>query len=166
MPESRVTRRAFVVGGLVSATAVGVAGWFGRGGQGAAAARRGAQRFLHVSRLVTGVDDLPEALAPVYLAKLEALDLPMRPSELADLGASATNLGELERAAFRMPGGRECAGQVAAAWWSGFVPVAGGGSEVVTYVDALVWRGMPFARPSSECLGKTGAWAKPGRLAA
>ena len=166
MPESRLTRRAFVGVGLGTAAAVGVAGWFGRGGQGAAAARRELQHFLHVSRLVTGVGDLPEPLAPVYLGKLEALDLRMRPSELADLGKSATSLDELERSAFGVQGGRECAEQIAAAWWSGFVPVPGGGSEVVTYVDAVVWRGMPFARPSSECLGATGAWAKPGRLAA
>jgi hypothetical protein len=85
-----------------------------------------------VSRLVTGVGDLPAALAPVYLGKLEALDLRMRPSELAGVGKSASSLDDLERAAFNVQGGRQCAEQIAAAWWSGFVPVPGGGFEVVT----------------------------------
>jgi len=121
---------------------------------------------VHVSRLVTGVDDLPQELAPAYLDGLAALDLRMSPSELGALGRSATTLEELEQTALRLPGGRECGGQIAAAWWSGTVPSRGGSTEVITYTDALVWRGMPFARPSSECLGETGAWAKPGRLAA
>jgi len=166
MPDSRLTRRAFVGVGLGAAAAVGVAGWFGRGGQGAAEARREAEGFLHVSRLVTGVDDLPAELAPVYLDKLSAVRQKMSPLVLAELGADAPDLDALEQSALRMPGGRECAEQVAAAWWSGMVPAADGSSQVVTYVDALVWRGMPFAQPSTECLGETGAWAAAGALAA
>jgi hypothetical protein len=158
------TRRAFLIGGLGTAAAIGLAGWFGRGGQGAPS-REEIEDFVHVSRLVTGVDDLPEELAPAYLEALTKLDLQMSPDELGSMARSADTLQELEQSALRQPGARECAGQVAAAWWSGIVP-SGHTSEVVGYVDALVWRGMPYARPSSECLGATGAWAKPGKLAA
>ncbi len=168
MPEAntRLTRRAFVGVGLGTAAAVGVAGWFGRGGQLSAAERRELPGFLHVSRLVTGVEELPVEFAPAYLDGLISLDLQMSPLTLAQLGGRAPDLDQLERSVFGRPGGRECAEHVAAAWWSGMVPVADGTSQVVTYTDALVWRGMPFARPSTECLGETGAWASPGRLAA
>jgi len=157
MAESRLTRRAFVAVGLGTAGAIGVAGWFGRGGQGAAAARRANEQFLHVSRLVTGVDELPEAFAPAYLDRLSRLDLQMSPSELSALGAGARNLADLD---LDRPGVRECAERIAAAWRSGMVE-----EDVVAYTDALVWKGL-FARPSSTCLGETGAWSKPGRLAA
>jgi hypothetical protein len=161
MAESRLTRRAFVGVGLGTAAAIGVAGWFGRGGQVAAQQRKALPGFMHVSRLVTGVDDLPANLGPIYLDKLAALDLHMSPVELAQLGGGAGDLRDLERSVFGTPGGRECAEHVAGAWWSGTV-----GDEVVTYTDALIWRGVPFAHPQTDCLGATGAWAKPGRLAA
>lgn len=157
MADRRLTRRAFVAVGLGTAGAIGVAGWFGRGGQGAAAARRANEQFLHVSRLLTGVDDLPERLAPVYLEKLSRMSLPMSPSELAAMSTGASSLDELD---LDRTGARECAEEIAAAWRSGMVD-----GEVVAYVDALVWRGL-FAKPSSTCLGETGAWSKPGRLAA
>ena len=48
---------------------------------------------------------------------------------------------------------------IAAAWWSGAVPVAGGGLAVVSFEDALVWRRV---HESSQCLGAVGSWSKPG----
>ena len=43
------------------------------------------------------------------------------------------------------------------------VPTAKG-DKVVTFLDALVWQAQPWAHPPTECLGATGAWAKPGRI--
>jgi hypothetical protein len=42
-------------------------------------------------------------------------------------------------------------------------PTKTGETQVVTYLDALVWRALPHAQPPSNCLGATGAWAAPGR---
>ena len=165
MPDRRMTRRTFVGVGIGTAAAVGVAAWFGRPGQGVPS-KQAQEDFLHVSRLVTGVDDLPEQLGPTYLEKLNALHLDMSASELADKGSGAATLADLEQTVLKEPGGRECAEHVAGAWWSGIVPTPENAAEVVTYSDALIWGGMPYAQPSSQCLGATGAWAKPGKLAA
>jgi hypothetical protein len=125
--------------------------------------------FIELSRVVTGVDELPEAVAPGYLDALEQAALPMAPSTLVRIAGYADGLGpatldELEASsALSRRGARACADAITAAWWSGMAPVKGGGTRVVSYLDALVWRALPHAQPPSNCLGATGAWAKPGR---
>ena len=124
--------------------------------------------FLTLSRLVTGIGDLPDDLAPRYLAALDEA-LPLGPSTLIELagytGASGpATLDELEASpALSRRGAQACADAVAAAWWSGMTPTKTGETQVVTYLDALVWRALPHAQPPSNCLGATGAWAAPGR---
>ena len=125
--------------------------------------------FIELSRVVAGVNELPVAVAPHYLDALEQAGLPMAPSTLVRIagyadGLGPSTLGELEAsAAFSRRGARGCADAITAAWWSGIVPTKGGETRVVNYLDALVWRALPYAQPPSNCLGATGAWAKPGR---
>ncbi len=124
--------------------------------------------FVELSRVVTGVDDLPSAVAPDYLDALEQAALPIAPSTLVRIagyadGLGPATLGELDASSvFARRGARACDDAIAAAWWSGMVPAEGGGTRVVSYLDALVWRAVPHAQPPSNCLGATGAWAKPG----
>ena len=124
--------------------------------------------FLELSRVVTGITDLPQAVAPSYLDALEQAALPISPSTLVRIAGYADGLGpvtleELEASsAFSRRGARACADAITAAWWSGMTPTRAGGTRVVSYLDALVWRALPHAQPPSNCLGATGAWAKPG----
>jgi Membrane bound FAD containing D-sorbitol dehydrogenase len=124
--------------------------------------------FIELSRVVSGVDELPEEIAPDYLAALEGAALPMSPSTLVRIAGYADGHGpatfhELEASsAFTRRGARACADAVTAAWWSGLTPTKDGGTQVVSYLDALVWRALPYAQPPSNCLGATGAWAEPG----
>lgn len=125
--------------------------------------------FIELSRVVTGVHELPVAVAPAYLNALEQAALPMTPSTLVRIagyadGLGPATLGELEASSvFRRRGAHGCADAITAAWWSGIVPTKGGETRVVNYLDALVWRALPYAQPPSNCLGATGAWANPGR---
>jgi hypothetical protein len=125
--------------------------------------------FIELSRVVTGVNELPGAVALDYLDALEHAALPMAPSTLVRIagyadGRGPATLDELEASsAFSQSGARACADAITAAWWSGTAPTAGGETRVVSYLDALVWRALPHAQPPSNCLGATGAWAKPGR---
>jgi Membrane bound FAD containing D-sorbitol dehydrogenase/TAT (twin-arginine translocation) pathway signal sequence len=124
--------------------------------------------FIELSRVLTGVDQLPTASAPDYLAALEQAGLALPPSTLVSTagyadGRGPTTLAELEQSSvFARRGARDCAAAIAATWWSGMVPKRGGGTRVVAYFDALVWRALPYAQPPSNCLGATGAWSQPG----
>jgi hypothetical protein len=124
--------------------------------------------FVELSRVVTGVNDLPTAVAPDYLNALEQAALAMAPSTLVRIAGYVDGLGpatldELEASSvFSRRGARACADAITAAWWSGLAPTKGGQTRVVSYLDALVWRALPHAQPPSNCLGVTGAWAKPG----
>jgi Membrane bound FAD containing D-sorbitol dehydrogenase len=92
----------------------------------------------------------------------------MKPSEFARLAGITAKRGpataaELERsAAYRAPGGKQCLEAIAAAWWSGTVPLPGGGQRVVTFSDALVWREV---HEPMTCQGAVDSWTKPGRAA-
>jgi hypothetical protein len=125
--------------------------------------------FEHLSRVVTGVENLPRQHAAAYFKALNHAGMKVSPATFLDRagytnGHGPESIKELKSsAAYRARGGKECVDAVTAAWWSGIVPAAGGGQKVITYLDALVWRAMPFANPPTECLGAPGAWAAPGR---
>jgi Membrane bound FAD containing D-sorbitol dehydrogenase len=125
--------------------------------------------FEQLSSVVTGIDNLPRQHAAAYFGALNRAGLNVSPAAFLDRagytnGHGPESIKELtSSAAYRARGGKECVDAVTAAWWSGIVPTAGGGQKVITYLDALVWRVMPFANPPTECLGAPGAWAKPGR---
>lgn len=161
---ARLQRAAFLKAGLVSAVAVA----FGRlPTQARAATGSKVRGFIRLSRIASGVEHLPTAHAPAYLRALEAEGvLKLAPSRFADLAGitesgGPTTLAELERSpAYKAPGGPECLRAVAAAWWSGAAPTAGGGEKVITFTDALVWRQV---HEPMTCQGATGSWAKRGR---
>jgi len=125
--------------------------------------------FVRLSQLVAGVEKLPREHAAAYLNALDAAGLELSPLHLVQMGGFADGSGpktldELQQSAFyRKPGARKSAEAVASVWWSGMVPTAKG-DKVVTFLDALAWRAQPWAEPFTECLGATGAWAKPGRI--
>jgi hypothetical protein len=122
--------------------------------------------FLELSRIATGVDKLPRRLASEYLEALDgAPQLTLKPSKLLHgagyaNGRGPANLHALQQlAVFKTKGGKECLEAIAAAWWSGMVPITDG-QRVVTFSDALVWREV---HEPTTCQGATGSWAQPGR---
>jgi hypothetical protein len=125
--------------------------------------------FEHLSRVATGIENLPRQHAAAYFKALNSAGLKVSPAAFLDRagytnGHGPESIKELTSSpAYRTRGGKECVEAVTAAWWSGIVPTPGGRQKVVTYLDALVWRAMPFANPPTECLGAPGAWSKPGR---
>lgn len=161
--ERSFDRRSFLGGSLLVLADAAL----GRVPGASAASSAGIEGFLELSRIATGVDTLPRALAPKYLQALDAAPrLKLKPSKFLQLagyarGQGPKNLRGVEQsAAFRAAGGSECVRAVAAAWWSGVVPVAGGGEQVITFSDALVWR---VVHEPMTCQGATGSWSKPGR---
>jgi len=162
--ESTLTRRAFVVVSLGAVAELAV----GCGGAHRSSSRAQLDGFVELSRVVTGADALPTRHARAYLEALDKAPLRLGPSELVDRAGYArregpASLDDLRRSrAFSAKGAEACAQAIAAAWWSGTVPERGGGRRVVTYTDALVWQAIPWAHPQTECLGATGAWARPG----
>lgn len=125
--------------------------------------------FVQLSRITTGVEHLPRQHAVSYMNALNEAGLELTPADFLNRagfthGRGPETLAELEHSsAYKSRGGKACVDAVASAWWSGIVPTRGGGQKVVTYLDALVWHAVPYAYPPTECLGATGAWAKPGR---
>lgn len=122
--------------------------------------------FLALSRVVTGVGSLPRLHAAAYLAALDAAPkLSLKPSALVHMagyakGQGPKTLDALEAsAAYKTAGGDTCVRAIAAAWWSGLAPAAGG-DKVITFSDALVWR---VVHEPTTCQGATGSWARPGR---
>ncbi|MGZ4390509.1 MAG: sugar dehydrogenase complex small subunit [Gaiellaceae bacterium] len=118
--EPRLGRAAFLKASAVTVVAVA----FGRLPSRAAAATGGkVRRFVRLSTIASGVDDLPTKHAAAYFHELEADGLlKMKPSRFAELAGitetgGPTTIPELEQtAAYRAPGGPECLRAVAAAW--------------------------------------------------
>jgi hypothetical protein len=133
------------------------------------ASRTDVDGFVRLSQLVTGVEKLPREHAAAYLTALDAAGLELPPLRLVQMGGFADGSGAQTLAEFqqsdlyRKPAARKSAEAIASVWWSGMVPTAKG-DRVVTFLDALAWRAQPWAEPFTECLGATGAWAKPGRI--
>jgi D-sorbitol dehydrogenase-like protein len=125
--------------------------------------------FVRLSQLVTGVEKLPREHAATYLNALDAAGLELPPLRLIHLGgfvdgSGPKTLAQFQQSAlYRKLAARKSAEAIASVWWSGMVPTAKG-DKVVTFLDALAWRAQPWAQPFTECLGATGAWAKPGRI--
>lgn len=164
--SNAIGRAAFLKTSLL--TVAGIA--FGPLPAAAAAGGRDLHGFLRLSRMASGVQHLSPKLAGSYYTALEADGvLALKPSrfiEMVGLSGSAgpATIAELEHTeAYRTREGKECVRAVAAAWWSGVVPTAGGGQKVVTFSDALVWREV---HEPLTCQGATGSWAKPGRAVA
>ena len=165
--SSTMGRRTFLAGTVFAA--VGLAVGRGTNAFATSSSRRDIAAFMRLSKTASGVADLSPALGRKYFEALEAEGvLKMKPSEFARLAGVTATAGPSTVAglkaspAYRARGGKECLDAVAAAWWSGTVPIAGGGQRVVTFDDAVVWREV---HQSTFCQGATGSWSKPGRAA-
>ena len=127
-----VSRRTFLAA-LSSTAVVSVAGCASvlptRG-----AADVGLDRFMALSRRLTGVDDLDPELGRLYLAALEA---------------TGVWPGRDERAA---------AEAIVVAWYTGGVG-AGREATIVSYPAALAWSTLTFTKAPSVCGGGLGYWA-------
>lgn len=141
MPEetgkASATRRGFIAG-LIALPAFRVAG--------PAAAADVVARFRALSAELTGfdTDDLDPALARVAIDGFRA----------------AGDGPALERLLSGEPADGELARRIAAAWYSGIDPAAGG-PAVRTFRGALVWRALGYAEPPGDCSAEPGDWARP-----
>ncbi|HVK66748.1 MAG TPA: sugar dehydrogenase complex small subunit [Polyangium sp.] len=124
-------------------------------------------RFLALSMLLTGFENLPRAHGQLYLDALRAsaesskalddlyvkagYDSASRPSSLADLEAKGI---------FADARLRDVADAIILNWYTGVFD-GETGPEVATYTDALTWRALEYTNPPSQCGGLTGFWAEP-----
>lgn len=161
-----MTRRTFVIGSGLAVASLYLVGC-GTSSSATPPTQSQVLNFITVSRILTGVHDLPLDPAADYLTGLEAAGLELSPN--AFVAAAFGNEGapmsmdDLQRmGATKLPGAEACMRAIAAAWWSGMVPLAGGGTRVVAFNDALVFTRV---HEFTECYGATGSWAKPGEKA-
>lgn len=127
-----VSRRAFLA--ALSSTALVCAAGCATARPGPSTADAGLDRFMALSRRLTGVDDLDPELGRLYLAALEA---------------TGVWPGRDEQAA---------ADAIVVAWYTGGVG-AGRAATIVTYPGALAWRTLSFTKAPSVCGGGPAAWA-------
>lgn len=163
-----ITRRTFVVASGLAVASLYLVGCGGSSSSTAPPTQVQVLNFITVSRILTGVKDLPSEPAADYLSGLEAAGLELSPNAFvaAAFGneGAPMSMSDMKRmGATALPGADACMRAIAGAWWSGIVPTAEGGQRVVTFQDALVWRTV---HESSNCLGATGSWSKPGEQVA
>jgi hypothetical protein len=131
-----------------------------------AVAGDGLDRFMRISRVLTGVPALDEGLGGDYFA---AFVRDGRAPELAalwdaaDFGASPpASVSDLEaRGVYRESALAATAASVTRAWYSGVFVASNGEQRVITYVDALAWKTLGYrsAGPGT-CGGVFGHWAE------
>lgn len=127
------------------------------------------QRFMAVSRVLTGMQDLADASSGrLYLAALlnrpngasllnelwrtGGFGGPKPPTSVADLAAA----GVYENAELR-----RLADTITANWYSGVYATPDGGQAVATYTNALAWRSLGYrVGGPSTCGGAFGHWAR------
>lgn len=111
-------------------------------------------RFLALSTLLTGFENLDPVLGQVYMDSFGA-DVPLEDlyNAAGFQGETAPqSLAELEsRGFFNNQGLNEAAGKIMNAWYSGTYTGPDGSPVVATFVDALVWRAIRFTKPQTIC---------------
>ena len=162
-----ITRRTFVVGSGLAVASLYLVGCGGSSSSTTPPTEAQVLNFITVSRILTGVKDLPLDPAADYLTGLEAAGLALSPNAFvaAAFGneGAPMSMSDMDRmGATKLPGADECMRAIAGAWWSGMVPLAGGGNKVVAFNDALVFTKV---HEFTECYGATGSWAAPGEKA-
>lgn len=122
-------------------------------------------RFLFLSTLLTGIDELDPVLGEVYLESLQNNQkLSSALSELyelvdLDIDARSLTLQELENSGiFELETFRDLTDKIAEYWYTGAYETADGGQAVATFTDALAWKVMNFTKPQSVC-GALDFWA-------
>lgn len=126
-------------------------------------------RFMSMSRVLTGAEDLRDRdSGNVYLTAL--LDHPEHAGQLIRLwrvggfedSEPPTSVADLEaRGVYEMPDLAILADRITVNWYSGVYTAANGEQGVATYTDALAWRTLGY-RPAgpSACGGAFGHWAE------
>jgi len=164
----RLTRRTFVATAALGTVSLYLVGC-GTGDSSSTATPSSTQvaDFVTVSRILTGVSELPTAPAAAYLTALEAAGLQLSPNAFVATAfgteGAPESMSDLERmGATKMPGADECMRAIAGAWWSGMVSAKGGATTVVAFSDALVFTKV---HEFTQCYGTTGSWGAPGEKA-
>jgi hypothetical protein len=123
------------------------------------------QRFLTLSALLTGVQQLDAGAAQRYLAALqtpppEGMTL-QQLYQATGIGSSAPPASFAALAAtsvLNQPAAKTTAQAIATCWYTGQVPGSGDGT-VVTYRDTLGWKALTFATAPGQCGGAFGFWS-------
>lgn len=126
----------------------------------------GLERFMALSRALTGFDDLDDTeLGQVYLDSIassddlgDQLDALYEKAGLTD-DVSEVTLEDLESAGAFEDDTRPVADAIMTAWYTGLYDAGGGEPVVATYINALAWQatGYRLTGPST-CSGATGNW--------
>ena len=127
-------------------------------------------RFLTLSALLTGVDQLDPVAGEIYLQSLQASqEFDISIGELldrsqGDMGALPATLEELaSRGLFEEEAARTLADKITEYWYTGVYDTPEGEQAVATYVDALAWQTLTFTKAMSVC-GSYRFWTEPPEL--
>jgi hypothetical protein len=128
-------------------------------------------RFLALSALLTGVDQLDPVIGSIYLQSLRTSSaFIVTVTELleqaqAGLSALPTTMEELESSGiFENESTRQLADKITEYWYTGIYDTAQGEQVVATFVDSLAWRTLIFTKPPSLC-GSYSFWTEPPEAA-
>lgn len=122
--------------------------------------------FLQLSALLTGVDNLDPEVGQIYLQSLQRAEEGMSVAALLEevkAGASAlpATFEEVEQSGiFDNEASRTLADTIIEQWYTGVYQTAEGEPALATYVDALAWKMLAFAKPMSVC-GSYRFWTEP-----
>jgi hypothetical protein len=139
--SSRLSRRGLLAG------ATAVAAWLCLPFPQAARAAEGVERFMQISRNLTGIADLDPSVGEKIF---ELLGMAGRMEVL--IGPS-----DEDENAKRARKGLEV--DVISAWYSGVVETDKG-PKLAAYHDALMWEVLDFTKPFGDCSRDFGSWGK------
>lgn len=128
-------------------------------------------RFLALSALLTGVENLDPALGSVYLQSLQASsEFDLTVSDLLDqaqagLAALPATLEELESSGiFENEATRALADKITEYWYTGVYDTPEGEQVTATHTDTLAWQTLAFTKPMTVC-GSYRFWTEPPEVA-
>jgi hypothetical protein len=125
------------------------------------------ERFMALSRALTGFDDLQDTeLGQVYLDAVtnqddlsDQLDQLYEKAGMSESTAAVT-LEDLESAGAFDDETRPVADAITTAWYTGTYDSGGGELVVATYINALAWQATDYRQTGpSSCSGQTGNWS-------
>lgn len=125
------------------------------------------EKFLALSAVLTGFNELSPGLGQTYLESLQAnSQMAMTPTELYEqagfTGDSQPSLEALNQAGiFAEEASRTLANKIIEYWYTGVYDQPGGGQQTVaTTVDALAWQALTYTKPLTLCGPKPDFWAE------
>ena len=105
-------------------------------------------KFMEISRQLTGRENLDQALGDIYLHAI--IDIPSRAAALKRI-FDRDDDGPLEMESVKK--------QILRQWYTGTYP-SSDGSRVATFEQALMWDAMGM-QPVGMCRGPVGFWSEP-----